>query len=186
MLEISYLSILLFISAAYLTVRAAVWIKNKGINARRELVLLLAYICVAVVARLTLFPLARVDGRIAPLIFDASKTLPPRVNFVPFVHLFDYKYIRTAILNILGNTLMFVPIGFFWPMLFKELSTPIRAIAAGLGFSFCIETVQLAFFERVSDVDDLILNTLGFAIGYTAFRIVLNLYGKRKAKIKQE
>ena len=185
MIEISYGAVLLFISVTYLIVRAAVWIKNRGINVQRELVLLLAYICIAVVARLTLFPIARVDGRIAPLLFDSSKILPTRANFVPFAHLFDYKYVRTALLNILGNTLMFVPIGFFWPMLFKSLNTPIKAIAAGLGFSMCIETVQLAFFERVSDVDDLILNTLGFAIGYVVFRICSELYRKRKEKTMQ-
>lgn len=185
MLEITYGETLLFISAAYLVARAVIWIKNKRIEISRELQLLLVYVCIAVVARLTLFPIARVDGRIAPLIFDASKLSHPRVNFVPFVHLFDYKYIRTAFINILGNTFMFIPIGFFWPILFKELRTPIKVLAAGFGFSVCIETVQLAFFERVSDVDDLILNTLGFAIGYVAFRICSELYRKRKEKTMQ-
>lgn len=180
MLEITYGETLLFISAAYLVARAVIWIKNKRIDISRELQLLLVYVCIAVVARLTLFPIARVDGRIAPLIFDASRVFPPRINFVPFVHLFDYKYIRTAFINILGNTFMFIPIGFFWPILFKELRTPIKALAAGLGFSVCIETVQLAFFERVSDVDDLILNTLGFAIGYFLLALTKKILNKKK------
>ena len=52
------------------------------------------------------------------------------------------------------------------PLVFKKLDTPAKVIAAGVGFSFCIEILQLPFYDRVSDVDDLILNSLGYTIGY--------------------
>jgi glycopeptide antibiotics resistance protein len=66
---------------------------------------------------------------------------------------------------------MFIPVGIIWPIAFKELDTPARAIAAGAGFSLLIEILQLPFFDRVSDVDDLLLNTLGFAVGYGICRL---------------
>ena len=44
--------------------------------------------------------------------------------------------------------------------------------AAGVGFSLCIEILQLPFFDRVTDVDDLILNSIGFLIGYGAYLLV--------------
>ena len=68
-------------------------------------------------------------------------------------------------------------------MLFKGLSTPLRAIAAGAGFSLIIELIQLFFRARVTDIDDLILNTLGFAIGYLCYRAVVTRI-KRKAAVK--
>ncbi|MBR5859317.1 MAG: VanZ family protein, partial [Clostridia bacterium] len=50
-------------------------------------------------------------------------------------------------------------------------------IAAGAGVSLLIEILQLPFYDRVSDIDDLLLNTLGFAIGYGIYRLV-KLKGK--------
>ena len=61
---------------------------------------------------------------------------------------------------------MFIPIGVIWPMVYKKLNTHCRVLAAGIGFSLCIEILQLPFFERVSDIDYMILNELVFIIGY--------------------
>ena len=47
----------------------------------------------------------------------------------------------------------------------RELDSHKKVIAAGVGFSACIEILQLPF-DRVTDIDDLILNSLGFLLGY--------------------
>jgi glycopeptide antibiotics resistance protein len=77
---------------------------------------------------------------------------------------------------------MFIPVGIIWPIVFKELDTPARAIAAGVGFSLLIEILQLPFFDRVSDIDDLLLNTLGFAAGYGIYRLSKLLKVKKETK----
>ncbi len=41
-----------------------------------------------------------------------------------------------------------------------------KVLLAGAGLSFVIEMMQLLFPGSVSDIDDLILNTAGAAIGY--------------------
>ena len=41
--------------------------------------------------------------------------------------------------------------------------------------SLCIEIIQLPFSVRASDVDDLILNVLGVAIGYGSYAAVKHL-----------
>ena len=46
-----------------------------------------------------------------------------------------------------------------------------EGIAAGVGFTLCIELLQLPFFDRVTDIDDLILNLLGMTLGYLFFII---------------
>ena len=87
-------------------------------------------------------------------------------NLVPFVNLTDYPERREIILNIVGNSTMFIPVGIVWPSLFPQLRKVRSGLAAGVGFSLAIEILQLPFFDRVTDIDDLILNSLGYAVGY--------------------
>ena len=98
------------------------------------------------------------------------------------MNLFDYEIMSEAIINFVGNTTMFIPVGIIWPIAFKELDTPPRTIAAGVGFSLLIEILQLPFFDRVSDIDDLLLNTLGFATGYGIYRLSKLLKVKKETK----
>ena len=123
-------------------------------------------------ARFTFCPFGKVDGKIQPLIFDAATAFPPRINWVPMVNLLDYEVFGEILLNLIGNTAMFIPLGIVWPSVFKKLNTHGKVIAAGIGFSLCIEILQLPFYDRVTDVDDLILNTLGYVVGYGIYLLV--------------
>jgi glycopeptide antibiotics resistance protein len=67
---------------------------------------------------------------------------------------------------------MFVPLGIVWPSVFRQLDSHSKVIAAGVGYSLLIEILQLPFFDRVSDIDDLLLNSLGFLIGYGIYLLV--------------
>ena len=163
---------MILITLIWILVRAVICFRQKKIQWTREAQLILVYICIVVVARCTFFPFRMIQGKVQPLLFDAAQIFPPRVNFVPLVNLFDYEIRSEAIINFVGNTTMFIPIGIIWPCVFKELNTHKKVIAAGAGFSLCIEILQLPFFDRVSDVDDLILNTLGFATGYGIYLLV--------------
>ena len=175
MFQIYYTGMLIFISIVWCLVRLLVAGKKKGINWKRELQLLLVYICIIVVARFTFFPFSKVNGRIQPLVFDMAKMIPFRINLVPFVHMTDYVIKREAVLNFVGNVTMFMPIGVIYPMVYKELNTHWKVIAAGVGFSLFIEILQLPFFDRVTDMDDLILNSLGYVIGYGIYLLVCNI-----------
>ena len=166
MTEISYTAANIAITAAWILARAAVWAKTGRLSRKREAQLLPVYICIMVVARFTFFPFSRVNGQIQPLLFDPAHIFPPRINLLPIVYLLDYEIRREALINVIGNTAMFIPIGIIWPCVFRQLDTHGKAIAAGVGFSLCIEILQLPFFDRVTDVDDLILNSLGFCLGY--------------------
>ena len=166
MIAISYGTMFLFISTIWCVNRAIIWAKNKNIDWNRELQLLLVYICIVVISRFTFCPFGKIDGQIQPLIFDVEQILPFRINLFPFVYLFDYETMRAAILNIVGNTFMFVPVGIVFPIVYKKLDTHIKAITAGIAISLTIEILQLPFYNRVSDIDDLILNSLGYILGY--------------------
>jgi glycopeptide antibiotics resistance protein len=75
---------------------------------------------------------------------------------------------------------MFVPVGIVWPICFRKLDTLGKAVLAGAGFSLFIEILQLSFFDRVSDIDDLLLNSLGFLLGYGIWRLVKAVFHKVK------
>ena len=179
MIEISYLQMFIAISIIWVIVRAICSVKAKRFDVKRELQLLLVYICIVVVARFTFCPFGKVDGKIQPLLFDADKIFPMWVNFKPFIYLFDYPTIKEALLNLVGNTAMFVPLGVVWPVVFQKLNTHWKVIAAGFGASLSIEVLQLPFFNRASDIDDLILNTLGYLVGYGIYLLVKKL-GRKK------
>ena len=172
MIQIPYFRTVILITCLWIFVRSFFWYREKHISPKRELELLLVYICIVVVTRFTFFPFSKVNGQVQPLLFDSSGIFPPRINLLPLVYLFDYEIRREALINVIGNTAMFIPIGIIWPWVFRKLDTAKKTIAAGVGFSLFIEILQLPFFDRVSDIDDLLLNSLGFLMGYGVYRLV--------------
>lgn len=166
MIYISYPFLIALISILWILVRIHFCVKARSFSLKREAQLILVYICIIVVARFTFFPFGKVDGQIQPLMFDAANAFPPRINLLPFVYMTDYPSTGEILLNFVGNTFMFLPLGIVWPVVFKELDTHKKVILSGVGTSLLIEILQLPFFDRVSDIDDLILNSLGFLMGY--------------------
>lgn len=171
-MQIPFSGTVALITGLWILIRAFIWLKTKQISLRRELELILVYICLVVVARFTFFPFSKVDGQIQPLLYDPASVFPPRINLIPFVYLFDYQIRREALINVIGNTAMFIPIGIIWPSVLRKLDTSFKVISAGIGLSLFIEILQLPFFDRVSDIDDLLLNSLGFLLGYGIYLIV--------------
>ena len=172
MIEISYLSAVIFISIVWCLVRILFAIKNKGIQWKREAQLILVYVCIIVVARFTFFPFFKVNDEIQPLIFEVAKAFPFRINLIPFVNLFDYPSVKDILINVIGNTTMFMPIGVIYSIVYKKLNTAPKVLLAGIGLSLCIEILQLPFYDRVTDIDDLLLNSIGFSIGYFVYVMV--------------
>ena len=183
MIQISYTSMVVFISIIWCLVRMVCAIKTKRANWTREIQLLLVYVCIIVVARFTFFPFSKVNGEIQPLVYESAKVYPFRINWIPFVNLFDYPEMRDILINVIGNTAMFIPLGIVWPSVYKGLDTHGKVISAGIGVSLCIEILQLPFYDRVSDVDDLLLNSLGLIIGYLLYLLAKQV-SKRVRRIK--
>ena len=173
MILISYSFLISFITILWIFLRAMICLKQKQVHWKRESQLLLVYLCIVVVARFTFFPFSKVNGMVQPLRFDPSA--PLRINLKPFVYLFDYPTRRDALLNLIGNTAMFLPLGVIFPAVFRRLNTHRSAIAAGVCFSLAIEILQLPFCDRVSDIDDLILNSLGYCLGYLIYLLVKSI-----------
>lgn len=172
MIQIPYCTMFTAITVLWILLRMLVAYRSRTLSWKREAQLVLVYICIVVVVRFTFCPFGKVNGRIQPLLFDPANYFPFRINLLPFVHLLDYPTKGEILLNLIGNTAMFLPLGIVWPLVFRQLDTHRKVMAAGFGCSLCIELLQLPFFSRVSDIDDLILNTLGFALGYGIYLLV--------------
>lgn len=108
-----------------------------------------------------------------------------RYNLIPFVEIRRFWIYRKQLgvfavfTNIFGNVIGFIPYGFILPVIAHKCRRGTFIITSGFALSLLVETVQL--FARVGcfDVDDLILNTLGAAIGYLLFAVCNYLRRKR-------
>ncbi|MBQ6431216.1 MAG: VanZ family protein [Oscillospiraceae bacterium] len=180
MTEISLLQLELLFALIWLACRIVVWIRKRRIDWKREAVLLLMFVNLAVIIRFVFFPMSRVNGKVQSLRFDPAAVFPFKLNLLPFVHLLEYDSKKEMLLNVIGNTAMFIPTGVILPIISKKLKTFWRVIGVGALISLCIEIIQLPFFERTSDIDDLLLNTLGVAIGYLIYKLVLKLIKRRR------
>lgn len=105
------------------------------------------------------------------------------VNLVPFRQIAEYSGMvgMHEVVNLLGNILMFSPLGFLVVWLWRHK----HPLAAGtlwtMAFSVLIEFVQL-FSMRGTDIDDVILNTAGGLIGALVGVLLAKLMPKLSAK----
>lgn len=93
------------------------------------------------------------------------------ISLVPFagiIGILQGGITTHTIINILGNIIMFVPIGFLVPLLCAKIDSYKRIMIFGFGTSLLIELTQL-FLIRGTDIDDLMLNTIGAMLGYWIF-----------------
>ena len=178
LIEISLLTGELFFTLLWLLGRGMIWIQQKKIAWKREAFLLLMYINLAVLIRFVFYPFFTVNGQVQPLIINRNSIQPLRVNLIPFVSILDYDVKREAAINFIGNICMFIPTGIIMPILYKRLDCFWKVLLAGAGLSFVIELIQLLFPGSVTDIDDLILNTAGVAIGYGIYKLVCCFRGK--------
>ena len=103
------------------------------------------------------------------------------INLIPFDMLIEsYEYslyidpIRAVlflIYNVIGNIAWFVPLGFLINFFIKKMYFG-KVFVIAFGLSFVIEVVQFFAYVGVTDVDDLIFNTIGGCIGYGIYRYV--------------
>jgi glycopeptide antibiotics resistance protein len=78
--------------------------------------------------------------------------------------------------GVAGNVALFLPLGFLLPLLAPWFDRHRRTVAAGVALSLAIELSQLAFpGVRRADVNDVLLNTLGTALGFTAYRLAARI-----------
>ena len=97
-------------------------------------------------------------------------------NVVPFREITRSLHTLTdhAVLNLLGNVVLFMPLGILLGLIFNQRGRVGLKIAfCGFFLSFSLETAQLLFMIGQFDVDDLLLNSLGGLLGYAMYRSMI-------------
>lgn len=79
--------------------------------------------------------------------------------------------LRIAIRNLLGNIVLFIPLGYFLPAVSASLRKFYLTFLSVVIIITTIELAQLFFMVGTCDIDDLILNLLGASLGYGLFRL---------------
>lgn len=115
--------------------------------------------------------------RIGHIFLNFGGTHEGTPNFIPFKtilpYLFGYKGLIIAGINLIGNIILLVPIGFIIPFLFKNFNWR-QLLIISFFSGFAIEILQVVFHVGIFDIDDVILNGLGVMIGFWIFKIFLN------------
>ena len=88
------------------------------------------------------------------------------------VNLRDGDRVLATLAGAAGNVALFLPFGFLLPVLAPRMDRWWRTVGAGFGLSAAIELTQLAFPGlRRADINDVLMNTLGAALGFAAYRL---------------
>jgi glycopeptide antibiotics resistance protein len=120
------------------------------------------------------------------LLFSRPLGSDHSVNLIPFATIANYLSGDAgvprgiAVGNLLGNVVVFVPLGVFLPVLQRRGGIGSNLLIV-VGASLGVELVQGVFGLGSADVDDLILNTLGGLLGilfFIALRRLVRRWGR--------
>lgn len=155
--------------------------KPKSGKARRALFILFIIYCAAMLLLLFARSSRYVGG-------SYIEQLKMNLNLVPldtvrrFIYVIKHNpnphMLRYAHLNLGGNVAAFIPFGFFLPCLFDRQRRFRRFFLTDAAVIVCIELLQLVTLRGSCDIDDLILNLIGSALGYAVWK----LFDTRKSK----
>lgn len=86
-----------------------------------------------------------------------------------------------AIVNLAGNVVMFLPLGFFPPAIAPKLRALWKMLLLCAGIIIAVELTQLFTLLGCCDTDDLILNLAGVAMGYGIWRLT-DLFVQKRSR----
>ena len=114
-------------------------------------------------------------GTLEDLLSYPELIRPEEINLVPFQS-------GVGMLNFL-NIIMFIPLGFLLPLIWKQCRKLAATVLLGFQFSLMIELLQL-FNRRATDIDDLLMNTLGAFVGFLIWLLYCKLFDKTPKEIR--
>jgi glycopeptide antibiotics resistance protein len=106
-------------------------------------------------------------------------------NLIPLVTISKYFMVEQMSLlrragNILGNVYLFIPLGLLLPLVYRKANNIWIILFLSLILSIFFEATQYALASGSSDIDDVILNTLGGISGLLLFRLIC-IFSKNKS-----
>ncbi|WP_342429304.1 VanZ family protein [Neobacillus sp. FSL H8-0543] len=139
----------------------------------------------AILTKLILFKYIPLSEMINHFNFTYNEYFWRSNNFVPFKTIYFYLYLADINLNIrienlVGNIIGFMPFGFILPLLSRKFLRLAPVLFATFCLSLTYEVLQLLFEFGSFDVDDLILNSFGGALGYLLYKLLKFFFKKKR------
>ena len=190
MIENNFIIISLISMALWIIYRIYNVIKNKKTNIVREIILFIFFVYFLFLLLLTIFKGGCIEFRNQ---FESymyrEHGLLGIINIVPiketintFMH--SETGMRNSLRNLIGNILVFMPLGFFIPLLFDKFNNLKKVLKVGCLSSLAIELSQLFVGSNVCDIDDVIYNTLGALAGFICYKTFETIIKKVNLKNK--
>lgn len=147
----------------YIILRFIIIRRNKKINVKREVLLYVFFLFL-----LGLYTVA-ITGN-----FSIKNVRIDEINIIPFKIVKDVYIshnLNYFLISFYYNIFIFIPVGFLVSLIWNMKDK--NVILIGFLISLSIELTQL-FLKRTTDIDDLILNTLGVIIGLLISKRIKN------------
>ena len=147
----------------------------------RDLMKVLFFFNLAAVAYLTLLP--------SPNYKTYAVYLVPFSTILSYIrHAVDGTLpLRTVLYNMAGNVLLLLPTGLLLPSIWPAFRKFWKCLLVCAAISTGIEVIQFLFtvtglISRTTDIDDVILNSLGAAVGYGVHAVASMVHSRLAAK----
>lgn len=190
MIGSSFIIVALISMALWIIYRLYNVVKNKRINIAREIILFIFFVYFLFLLLLTIFKGGRIEfsNQFNSFMYREHSLLGI-INIVPiketintFMH--SETGMRNSLRNLIGNILVFMPLGFFIPLLFDKFNNLKKVLKVGCLSSLAIELSQLFVGSNVCDIDDVIYNTLGALAGFICYKTFETIIKKVNLKNK--
>ena len=102
------------------------------------------------------------------------------IQLVPVIHTLAelQNGLWAFVYPVVGNMVWFVPLGFLLPLIKPSWAKTLHICLAGCCLSLTIEVCQWIFGSGISDIDDVLFNTLGALAGYLLYLLGRRLFPK--------
>ena len=109
-------------------------------------------------------------------LFNSARMISRTVSLTPFKTILNYfsdanVNIWIALMNVVGNIIIFIPMGLYL-QIFNKNKKIINSAALIFAVSLCVEVIQYILEIGRTDIDDIILNTLGGFVGILIYRFI--------------
>ena len=133
---------------------AVTWFKRKRMSAGRCILIIVLFSYLLTVYISTVLARKRMldEAELLPVLWSWRQALSGR------------RYVQYMVIE---NIIMLMPIGFFFPFIINKRYVALQTILFGAVFSLFIEVSQKVLHVGFFEVDDLLNNTIGVALGCT-------------------
>jgi len=140
---------------------------------KRVLQVLLFGYCLLLIKVMVFKDVPLIQLGVLMLNFGGTHEGPP--NFIPFKTILPYllgdKGLLIGAINIVGNIILLVPVGLMVPFVFPAVHLK-KSILFAVFSGLIIEGMQTLLHVGIFDIDDVILNGLGYLMGYWIYLVL--------------